>query len=541
MGTDNRMLAFAYYRLSNEEAQTEESASIKNQRMLVTDYCKRNNIIIIREFADDGYSGGTFDRPAFREMMQQVELGKVNTVLTKDLSRLGRDMAEASYYAEQYFPEHSIRYIATHDNFDSNVENIMAPFQFAMNEVYLRDGSRKIRNVLQSKREHGEYCTCPPYGYRKDPNNKNRLIPDDNTACVVKRIFECAAKGDSSRKIALALIEDGVIPPLKYRVLYRDNFGDSGASRASDVWNYTTVKRILKNQVYLGHTLLGKSKKASVKSAKKIRIPEKEWSVTRDTHPALVSQELFDRAQRNLGKGSTDYRQYNHVRKSVFSGLVFCELCGHALCSAGTVYKGEREKYWYLACTHKRKDITNPCPGVRIRYSDLVQLVLQELNSIICLSEEDKETLVTLAVTRSGYDTDQKINNMRLEKARTRIIAIDKIIIKLYNDNAEGKIDDDRLSRMVKELDVESKGLRKVIADAEAVSENSVKITESYKIFFKQVNSYGKIGELNADILQTFIDRIEIGPSILSENGTNTQQINIRYRFVGKIDLSNVS
>ncbi|MCL1807604.1 MAG: recombinase family protein [Oscillospiraceae bacterium] len=533
MRADNIMLAFAYLRLSNEEAQGGESESIKNQRMLITDYCKRHGIIIVREFIDDGYSGGTFDRPAFREMMTQVEAGKVNTVLTKDLSRLGRDMAEASYYAEQYFPEHGIRYIATHDNFDSNVENIMAPFQFAMNEVYLRDGSRKIRNVLQSKREHGEYCACPPYGYRKDPDIKTRLVPDENTACVVKRIFECAAKGDSSRKIALDLIGDGIIPPLKYRVLYRDDFGDNGAARASDVWNYTTVKRILKNQVYLGHTLLGKSKKASIKSSKKVRIPEEKWSVTKDTHPALVTQDLFDKAQRNLGKGTKNYRQYDHVRKSVFSGLVYCEQCGHALCSAGTVYKGEREKYWYLACTHMRKDIANPCPGTRIRYAELVEMMITELNTLVALPEGKREELISRAIREAGYNLSQRSAVSQVEVAKARVSSIDKIIVKLYTDNAEGIIDDERLSRLVSDLVRETQGLNKLITDAEILSIDTDGITEGYNRFFSRISDYGGIEKLNGELLQTFVERIEIGPKV-----KNVQQVNVFYKFIGNIALS---
>ena len=263
MRTDKLTLGFAYLRLSNEEAQGGESSSITNQRMIVQNYCKQNGISLVREFVDDGYSGGNFDRPAFQEMMKQLQQGKANTVITKDLSRLGRDMREASYYAEQFFPEHGIHYIAISDNFDTERENIMAPFLFAMNEVYLRDGSRKVKDVLRSKRENGQYCACPPYGYRKDTKDKHRLAPDEMTAPVVLRIFEQAARGDSSRKIALDLNEDGVIPPLKYRVLYRDEFSEDGAARASDLWSYTTVKRILKNPVYLGHTLLGKSKKVS--------------------------------------------------------------------------------------------------------------------------------------------------------------------------------------------------------------------------------------------------------------------------------------
>ena len=158
MRTDIRRIAFAYLRLSNEEAAEGESSSIKNQRMIIQDYCERNEILLVRVFIDDGWSGGNFDRPAFQEMIALLEQGKANIVITKDLSRLGRDMREASYYAEQYFPEHGIRYLTVADNFDTEQENVMAPFQFAMNEVYLRDGSRKVKEVLKAKREKGLYC-----------------------------------------------------------------------------------------------------------------------------------------------------------------------------------------------------------------------------------------------------------------------------------------------------------------------------------------------------------------------------------------------
>ena len=187
-------------------------------------------------------------------------------VITKDLSRLGRDMRESSYYAEQFFPENQIRYIAIADNFDSETENVMAPFQFAMNEVYLRDGSRKIKDVLKMKRQRGEYCACAPYGYTKHPQSKDVLVPNEDTAPIVRRIFERAAAGDSSIKIAMDLSAEGIMPPLKYRAMCRDNFTPEGAARASDIWNHTTVKRILKNRVYLGDTVLGKTKKVSVKS-----------------------------------------------------------------------------------------------------------------------------------------------------------------------------------------------------------------------------------------------------------------------------------
>ena len=543
MKTGRFTLGFAYLRLSNEEAQGGESSSITNQRMIVQNYCTQNNITLVREFVDDGYSGGNFNRPGFKEMLKQLEQGKANLVITKDLSRLGRDMREASYYAEQFFPERGIQYVAIADNFDTEHDNIMAPFLFAMNEVYLRDGSRKVKDVLRNKRESGQYCACPPYGYRKDRENRHRLAPDEATAPVVERIFRRAAAGDSSRKIALDLNADGVIPPLKYRVLYRDDFSEEGASHASDTWNYTTVKRILKNPVYLGHTLLGRSKKVSVKSKKKVAVPRDYWSVTEGTHPPLVDKTLFQRAQENLGRGSRDYRAFEQVRKSIFGGVAVCAKCGHALCSCGTVYKGEREKYWYLSCTHQRRDVAAPCEGVRIRYADLVELVRQDLNSLLALSDGEAETLAREAVRRMGSEENLKTRQLKKERSEARIMAIDKIITKLYTDNAMGKLDDDRLSRMVADLEKESAGLKAVLEELKAPSP-AQQTADSYARFFALARSYAHLKKLDRDTLVTFVDRIEIGPKIYDigsrkvparANQPYRQSVRIFYKFIGEL------
>lgn len=537
-------LGFAYLRLSNEEAKNAESASIANQRLMIQNYCRQHNITLVREFPDDGYSGGNFERPAFQEMLRQLEAGQANIVLTKDLSRLGRDMREASYYAEQFLPEHGIRYIAIADNFDTEHENIMAPFQFAMNEVYLRDGSRKVKDVLKSKRENGQYCACPPYGYRKNPQNKAQLIPDEITAPVVRQIFEQAAAGDSSRKIALDLNANGVIPPLKYRVLYRDEFGDKGAARASDLWNYTTVKRILKNDVYLGNTVLGKSRKVSVKSKKKVPIPRGKWVVTENTHEPLISKTLFDRAQLNLGKGSNDFRAYSQVRKSIFSGIAYCAKCGHALCSSGTVYKGERKQYWYLSCIHQRQDIAAPCTGVRIRYADLMEAIRQDLNALIAMSNLDIDAMVQSAVNETEQASGEHSRKAQLEKAKARVLTIDKIVTKLYTDNAEGRIDDDRLQRMVAELEKESIGLKATIAELSQDFPQD-QTQENYEKFFALAKQFTHIEVLDRETLLTFVDRIEVGPKEYPEgvqkathrNTPFRQSIRIFYKFVGEFAI----
>lgn len=546
MRTIQKSIAFAYYRLSREEAQSGESSSITNQRMIVSNYCKQNGITLVREFVDDGYSGGNFDRPDFQNMMRELDKGLANTIITKDLSRLGRDMRESSYYAEQFFPEHAIRYIAIADNFDSERENIMAPFQFAMNEVYLRDGSKKVKDVLRNKREEGLYCACAPYGYKKAKNNNNLLIPDEMTAPIVQRIFHSAARGDSSRKIAMDLNKDGVFPPLKYRVLFTGTFTEEGATRASDVWNYTTIKRILKNQVYLGHTILGKSKKVSVKSKKKIPVPKEEWAVTKNTHEPLVSEEIFQRAQENLGKGTRDYRAYDRVRKSIFSGIAYCALCGHALCSCGTVYKGEREKYWYLGCINKRKDISNPCTGSRIRYETLMTLVKDDLNSLLALSDEQIDAIVENIIQAENSDKAVKAKKARAEKLEARLKVIDKIIPKIYVDNAEGRLEDERLEQMVDNLQKESASIHKELSE---LNDNTIAESKSnnYKMFFELTKKYTYIEKLDRDILLTFVDRIEVGPKILPQGMTRAthdsspfeQSIRIFYKFVGEMEELN--
>ncbi len=535
-------IAYAYYRLSQEEANEGQSSSILNQEKIVRDYCARNGIALLDSFVDDGWSGGNFERPGFQAMMRALESGKANMVITKDLSRLGRDMRESSYYAEQFFPEHQIHYIAIADNFDSELENVMAPFQFAMNEVYLRDSSRKVRDVFKMKRSKGEYCACAPFGYKKDPKDKNHLIPDEETAPIVTSIFQRSAAGKSCITIAQELSNEGVVTPLKYRALYRDNFTDAGAARATDYWNYTTVKRIIKNEVYLGKTVLGKTRKVSLKSKKKISVPKEDWVVTEGTHVPLVDQMTFDKAQFNLGKGSRDYRQYDHVRKSIFGGIAICSLCGYSLCSSGTVYKGEREKYWFLSCNHKSKRFENPCQGVNIRYSDLLELVRQDLNSLINLTDAEIDALVNGVLEEMNGASVEKERESKIEKSQARLKVISRTIEKLYFDNAEGKLSDSRLETMVAKLEKEATTLEASLEDLTAPSP-AAEIRSNYEKFFQLAKQYSRIEVLDRDILLTFIDRIVVGPKILPDgyikaprkHASYQQSVTIHYKFIGSL------
>ncbi len=547
------MIADAYYRLSVEDVRNgnsrrrgldDESESIINQRNIVRAYCKKNRIILAREFVDDGFSGSNFDRPGFQEMLRHIESSDVNTVITKDLSRLGRDMVEAGFYAEKFFPEKGIRYLAIGDDFDSQGDNMMAPFKLAMNDVYLRDTSRKIKQVVNSKRQRGEYCACPPFGYMKDPNNKDTLIPDPMTAPIVQKIFKLAEIGKSAHAIAIILTEEKDITPLKYRVLHRDDFGEKGAARATDIWNHTTVKRILKNEVYLGHTILGKTKRASIKSKVKLNIPEEDWVVTKDTHKPLISQEQYDKAQMYMGMNTKSWSQHSQVRFSIFNGLIFCSNCGTAMCSGGTVYKGERDKYWYLVCNNiPKRSATKQCEhGARIKYTDLLEVIKQELNQFICLDDDDISKITKAAIKSANSDSEYQGLEAQLIAMEKRSIEIDKIIGKLYSDNAKGLIDDDRLSRMVKELSEEAKTIDTKAKKLKEGKSETDEIKDAYDAFFKLAKRYTHIDELTEEIVRTFIDRIEVGEKILppgysvaSHKIPYKQSIKIYYRFIGNI------
>ena len=310
----------------------------------------------------------------------------------------------------------------------------------------------------------------------------------------------------------------------------------------SDVWNYTTVKRILKNRVYLGHTVLGRSRKVSVKSKKKVAIPKEDWAVTENTHEALVTQATFDLAQTNLGRGASCYQAYDHIRKSIFSGIAVCGKCGYSLCSCGTVYKGEREKYWYLSCTHQRKDIANPCDGVRIRYADLMEVVRQELSTLISLSDEQVQAMAKAAVDREISEDNLALKRAQREKATARLAVIDKMISKLYLDHAEGRLSDQRLEKMVSDLEAETARLSQLLQESGTI-EVADDVQQRYDQFYKLIRQYTDMDTLDREKLAAFIDRIEVGPKILEGGAVKAphrdqpyrQSIRIFYRFIGEL------
>lgn len=501
------------------------------------DYCASSQIVLLDIFVDDGYSGSNFDRPGFKKLIAALESGKANMVITKDLSRLGRDMRESSYYAEEYFPEHGIVYLGLGDNFSSANSNPFAPLQFAVNEVMLRQTSQKIKMVLNNKKANGQYCCAAPYGYKKN-HETSRLLPDELSAPVVRRIFEMAASGCSTREICRTLNREGIFPPLKFKAQYRASFSSKGLQRVSDEWQNTTVVRILRNEVYLGHTLLNKTVKPSLKSKKKLAQKRSQWTVTRDTHPPLISLALFEKAQRNLGYHRKFMEEQPRVRKSIFSGLIRCGVCGGTMCSCGTTYKGEREKYWYLSCGYSRSG--KGCGQSRIRYHDLCELIRRDLNAVIDASEEDFDRLVQDAVKTAAADLADDPSE-GLEQSEKRLKEIDSTIRKLYTDFAAGRVSDRTLAALVPDLEKEAEGLRATVSTIHRQHIPEQPIRERYSRFFETARSFRHIETLTRETAEAFIERIEVFPrqggKTAKTDAPISQKVVIRYKFIGALPL----
>lgn len=320
---DNAIFKIAIYiRLSREDGDDLESESVTNQRSLLIGYLKAQGLVAVDIYVDDGYTGTNFERPEFKRMLHDIENGKINMVITKDLSRLGRNYVQSGYYTETYFPEHNVRYIAILDNIDTSTDsanNDIAPFKSILNEMYAKDTSRKINSVLQSKREQGEFLGSAPYGYKKDPNKKNHLIIDEEAAKIVKLIFKKYLEGFGTTQIANFLSSQKILIPSDYNKKNRGN-----KSVDYGLWAQSTVRFILSNEVYTGTVVQGKKKKLSFKSKKFISISEEDWQKVYNMHEAIISMEDFERAQKILNntKGS------RVVEKDyLFKGLLRCYDC----------------------------------------------------------------------------------------------------------------------------------------------------------------------------------------------------------------------
>lgn len=441
--------ATLYLRLSREDGDKEESNSISGQRDLIRDFMAHHPDL--REYAvkvDDGFSGSSFERPAFKEMMADIKAGKTNCVIVKDLSRFGRNYLDAGEYIEKIFPFLGVRFIAINDNFDSERErtssdDLMIPFKNLINEAYCRDISVKIRSQLEIKRKRGEYLgSFAAYGYRKSDTDKNHLVIDEYAADVIRDIFKWKLEGASPRAIADRLNSAGILSPMEYKKSLGMKYATSFKANAKALWSATSIIRVLKNPLYIGVLTQGKETTPSYKVHKRISKDEEEWDVVQDSHEAIITKSDFDKVQKVLALDTRTCKDDSVVQP--FSGMVFCGDCGASMIRK-TVPAGGK-KYVYYVCSENKAN-KKVCSAHSIRDTDLENIVLlsaqQYIQAVI-----DLQDLLELTDTAPLRTAEAQKVQRQIDMKRGELERYNRLLMSLYESLTDGIINKDEYMRL---------------------------------------------------------------------------------------------
>ena len=512
----------SYLRLSIEDGDKAESNSISNQRVLVKSYTENHpDIHIVQEYVDDGYTGTNFDRPGFKKMISDIEEGKINGVIVKDLSRFGRDHIGVGKFLERIFPTIGIRFVAINDHYDSMSENsesdsMIIPFKNLLNDSYCRDISIKVRSQLDVKRKNGSFVgNYAPFGYRKSEKNKGKLEVDDYAAGVVKDIFSWKLEGCSAQRIAEKLNENGVPCPSSYKRLCGIDYHSGFKSTGSPKWQAIQVFRILQNEVYVGSLIQGKRSRINYKVKKIKDRPEEEWIKAENVHEAIIPRHTFDVVQEVLKMDTCAAPGKEQV--SPFSGIVRCSDCGQNMVRRGTTSRGKR--YYYLNCGtyHRGKG----CSAHLISEEKLSQAVLASINEKIGQVEGLEERL-----SEAGQEPRDRIMNARLkdqlEMLQAEIDKYTELRSQLYRDMADNVVTKEEYEEFSKNFEshIESAkdAQRSITKHAEELSEVSLDDMD----WVAELKKYKGIKTLTRRLLVELVESITV---------YDKAHIKIRYRF----------
>ena len=512
-----------YIRLSREDGDKEESSSVTNQREILKRYVsEQENFFIVKEYVDDGYTGTNFDRPGFKRMIEDIEAGIIDTVITKDLSRLGRERLGVGHYTEIYFPEHNVRYIALLDNIDTYFDagmNDMAPFKGVINDMYVRDISKKIRSSLIERKKAGNFLgVTAPYGYEKDSNNKFHLVINEKEAEIVKRVFRLYLEGNGLTRIAQILTKDGVPVPGESR-----NIGKTRKTALYSSWKQTTIRRILDNRVYLGELVQLKRRKINYKSKRRITVPEEERYICKGTHEAIIDEESFNAVQ-NILKKNKSFKGTKH--DYLFKGLLFCSECGARLNVTYSNYalKKYGEYRYTTICYSYSRLYSDICTRHSNSIPELEEVLIKHIKEVCSryINENLQDELINMAKKQKQLELKQISNEKRLETLEQKISDIGLYIKNLYMDKVKGVVNENDYISLVADFTKDKDDLIKE-------KEELIKIINNQK---PQINENAKIERLAKDflslerptkqLLNELIEKITI-----SEN----KEINIYFKF----------
>ena len=514
-----------YCRLSQDDMLQGESNSITNQKAILKKYAEDNGFSNTVYYVDDGVSGTTFERDGFKAMMADVEAGKVSTVITKGLSRLGRDYLKTGEYIEIIFPDYDVRYIAINDGVDTlKSENELMAFKNIFNDWYARDTSKKIRAVFKAKGQSGKHLSSPIYGYKHSGTDKNLWLIDDEAAEVVRKIFHLYIDGYGPAQIARILTEEGIPTPTAYALSQGRDNGHKNAKL--DRWGSETISGILEKPEYCGHTVNFRTHVKSYKNKKRVNNPKEDWLIFENTHEPIITQQEFDLVQ-ELRKNKR--RPTKHEEVNPFSGMVYCADCGKKmyLCRA-TSLTADQE---HLKCSTYSLD-KDACSAHFIRTIVMKEIVLSELNKLLVNVRENEEKFVQAAMNNSVQNQSSELSKAKkaLKQSEKRIAELDRLFTRLYEDNVSGKISDERFEMMSAGYEDEQKKLKATASKLTAYIDTAKQKSTDVNDFIKVVQKYEHITELSPEIMHELIEKIIVHAPDKS-SGHRTQEIEIYYRF----------
>ena len=535
MNQSNQIRKTALYcRLSQDDGIEGDSNSIQNQKAILQKFAEDHHFPSPCFYVDDGFSGGNFQRPAFQQMISDMENGEIAIIVTKDLSRLGRNQLHTGLYIEERFPMFGVRYIAINDNVDtdSSESNDLMPFKNLFNEWFIRDTSRKIRAVLKAKAERGERLgTRAPYGYRKDPDTK-KLIVDEEAAAIVRRIFAMCASGNGPSQIARILKKEQVLTPTMYAYTKYGMTHTGLDTQRPYHWSGDTVADMLENEIYLGNTVNMKHSSRSYKDKRRVEHPREECMVFENTHPALVTQEVWDIVQRVR---KTKRRRTNMDEQNKYSGLVFCSDCGSnmVLHRAHTM----SASYNHFTCRTYKKD-GEACTGHYVRECVLDEVVLEDLRRVTAMAREHPEEFAAYIGSRQFAEIQREIRRLEKELAamRKRKAELDAIFKKLYEDSVLGRISTEQFQTLSGSYMEEQNQIAAGIPQKETDIQRLRETVSGTEDFLDRAKRYTDITELTPELLRLFIEKIVVHEKEVKRSKHAPQTVEIYYNGIGFVD-----
>lgn len=531
--------AALYCRLSVDDGNFGGSVSIETQKILLEQYCKDHKITDYKFYCDDGCSGTNFDRPSFKKMLSDIDEGKINLVIVKDLSRFGRNYVEAGMYVQR-FTDSNIRFIAADDNYDSlvNSDDLLFPIKNVVNEMYARDVSKKTKAAKKAKARDGQFIgSKAPFGYKIDPNDRHHLIVDEPAAQVVKRIFRLASEGVGYNKMAKIFREEKVLTPIAYFNLNNPDYFKSDYWRKEFDWHVTSIRVILNNEVYLGKLVYGKQRNKSMKSKEKVRNPKEDWIVVENCHEPIITQELWDTVHKIL---NAKHRPAKAGEVQMFAGLLYCSDCGHCL----TYSQKQRKDGSYhgaYSCWMYKTHGKEYCASHYITFDTIYELVLIDIQRNLFQYRKNTDKFKSILSRKYQSDSQKQAEQITLEyeQKQKRCEELDKIISRLYEDNVLGRIGDERYESMSQSYELEQVEIKKALPILKSKIDELKRQSDCADNFINVIKKYTIIDKLDAAILNELIDKIVVHHKEQAEDGRTFQQIEIYYRFVGKLGTEN--